>query len=105
MHLFCNGKKDFCNEPDCTKLCEHYDGSGAKYIKTVFEEMRSMDVDAWVRAISKMVNVYFEQGKDINKLFCDGKAGCIDETGTITCDDDRRKECIKRWLNSPMKEM
>lgn len=29
--LFCNGKKDFCDEPTCNKECSFYNGSGGEY--------------------------------------------------------------------------
>ena len=37
-------------------------------------------------------------GLDTTCLWCDGKNNCIDETGDITCDDEKAKGCIIRWL-------
>ena len=39
--------------------------------------------------------------EEIAKKWCDGKAWCIDEHGTIECDEDKHKACILRWLQQP----
>lgn len=41
---------------------------------------------------------------DPSDLYCDGKNGCIDKDGNITCTPEMEKACVTRWLRSPAKE-
>ena len=103
MAIFCNGKKAVCLEMTCSNDSPHYDESGGYYVQTVIEKIRCTTEDEWADFIMKLM--YADQsGFDFTKLFCDGEAGCITEDGEVECDDERRRECIIRWLNSPVKE-
>lgn len=104
MAIFCNGKKAICHEDKCTKACPCYDGSGGYEVQTIIEKIRSTTEDEWGDFVMKLVYAD-ELGFDITELFCDGKAGCITEDGDVMCDDNRRRECVKRWLNSPAPEV
>ena len=42
---------------------------------------------------------------DLSDLFCDGKNGCIDKDGNITCTPEMEKACVLRWLRSLAKEV
>ena len=52
MILFCNGKKGFCYDADCSgEKCPYYDGSGGRYVKTNGEQIRAMsdeDLADWL---------------------------------------------------------
>lgn len=104
MAIFCNGKKAVCLETKCSEGCPHYDESGGYYVQTVIEKIKCTTEDEWVEFIMKLMYAD-ELGFDVTNLFCDGEAGCITEDGDVECNDDRRRECIKRWLNSPVKEV
>lgn len=42
---------------------------------------------------------------DLSDLYCDGKNGCIDKDGNITCTRDMEKTCVLRWLQQPVEEV
>lgn len=100
MAIFCNGKKAICYEVKCTKACPHYDGTGGYEVQTIIEKIRSTTEDEIIDFIAKLIN-----GFDISVLFCDGEAGCRTEDGNYECNDNRQRECIRRWLNSPAPEV
>lgn len=102
MVIFCYGKKAICREDDCTKGCPHYDGTGGQYLATVLESIQAMTEDDWVEAVRKLSILLYEIDFDLSAEWCHGD--CEDVDGDVDCNDDRRKECIRRWLNSPRKE-
>lgn len=68
-------------------------------------QLRAMSDEEWANKIHELY-LALSDGRyfDLGKLFCDGKADCITEDGDILCDDERRKACILRWLQSPAEE-
>lgn len=50
------------------------------------------------------LNTLNAEGRDFSLLFCDGKANCIDAAGNISCNDEREKACILRWLRQIAEE-
>lgn len=94
MILFCNGKQDICLEKDCDKTCPFHDGSGGKYMKTVFEVIKGMSEEELARLFLPSIEAFEE-------YICDGQGGCYDENDEPTCSDKKRIACIIRWLRSP----
>ena len=88
MILFCNGKKGFCYEADCSgEKCPHYNGTGGYYVKTNGEQIRAMT------------------DEELAELLLDGCIGsdCNEqpqnEHGSVNC-----YECRLKWLRQPVEE-
>ena len=64
--------------------------------------LRTMSREEWVEVLYNLYlhSADFDCG-EISLLWCDGKDNCIDKDGEVTCDDERHKACILRWLQSP----
>ena len=73
--------------------------------QTISDRIRSMTDE---QMAEKIYDLYCKLAdgtiNDISVLYCDGKAGCIDKHGQITCTDEMHKACILRRLQSPAKE-
>lgn len=104
MAIFCNGKKAVCLELYCSKACPHHDGTGGYYVQTIIEKIKCTSEEQWAEVFLKLSQMLYDRNFDLTTLFCDGKANCIDGDGEIYCNDERRLECIKRWLNTPVPE-
>lgn len=94
MILFCNGKQDICEEKDCEKTCPFHDGSGGKYMKTIFEVIKGMSEEELALLFLPCIDAFEE-------YICDGQGGCFDENNEPACSDEKRIACIIRWLHSP----
>lgn len=76
-----------------------------KKSKTNADLIRSMSDEQIAEAFYNLVdNLQTGTMDDLSCLFCDGKNGCIDADGNITCSPDMEKACVLRWLRSPAKE-
>jgi hypothetical protein len=65
--------------------------------------IRAMSDEELADKLHQLYLIFSDEGYyDFGRLFCDGKAGCIDEDGEVHCNDDRRKACITRWLQQPV---
>ena len=76
-----------------------------EYILTKADQIRSMSDEQIAEAFYNLVdNLQTGTMNDLSDLYCDGKNGCIDKDGNITCTPDMEKTCVLRWLRSPAKE-
>lgn len=70
--------------------------------QTNADRIRAMSDEEPADKLHQLYLIFSDEGYyDFGRLFCDGKAGCIDEGGEVHCNDDRRKACIIRWLQQP----
>lgn len=78
--------------------------TGSLREQTVADSIRSKTDEELANAIYEL-NDRLQKGtlNDPSDLYCDGKNGCIDGKGNITCDPAAEKSCILRWLRSPAK--
>jgi hypothetical protein len=67
------------------------------------DRIRAM-TDAELAEKIYQLNTLNAEGRDFSLLFCDGKANCIDAAGNISCNDEREKACILRWLRQIAEE-
>lgn len=88
--------------PECP---EYMRGEAAAILtRTNGDAIRSLTDEELVEKLFQLFRSTIEDGVgDISTLWCDGKAGCVDEDGVIECDDERIKACIMRWLRSALK--
>ena len=71
--------------------------------KTNADRIRAMSDEELADKLHQLYLIFSDEGYyDFGRLFCDGKAGCIDEDGEVHCNDDRRKACVIRWLKQPV---
>lgn len=92
MILFCNGKKGFCYEADCSgEKCPHYNGTGGYYVKTNGEQIRAMndaELADWIMHMFTVCSCC---------AVCDS---CENPPPTIA-------ECaahVREWLQQPVEE-
>lgn len=80
--------------------------TGSLREQTVVASIRSKTDEELADAIYEF-NDRLQNGtlNDLSDLFCDGKNGCIDKDGNITCTPDMEKACVLRWLRSLAKEV
>ncbi|MBQ9733943.1 MAG: hypothetical protein IJV74_06890 [Clostridia bacterium] len=72
--------------------------------QTVGDFIRNMPDEYLVEQFYALYLMSVEHdGGEISTLWCDGKAGCVDEYGDIECNEERHKACILRWLKSEAK--
>lgn len=82
-------------------ICRTCNGSGEKP-QTNADRIRAMTDEELAERLKNLYTEETEQGGgDIARLWCDGKAGCIDADGAIDCDDEKLTACILRWLQQP----
>ena len=86
----------------------YIDIAGEYYAKpqTNADRIRAMSDEELAEAFYNLVDK-LQTGtmNDLSDLFCDGKNGCIDKDGNITCTPDMEKACVLRWLRSSVKEV
>lgn len=88
-------KKRRCGDRGC--------GSCAAYvpIRTVLDDIRARTDDEWIDAILRVSPHLCNTPFDLTALWC---SGICDEVECEECDDEKRKVCVKNWLNSPVEE-
>lgn len=80
----------------------HALGNCENKIVTNADRIRAMSDEELADKLHQLYLIFSDEGYyDFGRLFCDGKAGCINEDGEVHCNDDRRKACIIRWLQQP----
>ena len=66
------------------------------------DRIRAMSDEELADNLHQLYLAFSDEGYcDIGKLFCDGKAECIDADGEVHCNEERRKACIMRYLQQP----
>ena len=84
-----------CRLPGADGRCEHY-------ILTVADRIKSSSDEELVEALFWLYRVTTDADVgDVACLWCDGLPGCIDELGSVDCNDEKHKACIMRWLQQP----
>lgn len=80
--------------------------TGSLREQTVADGIRSKTDEELAEAVWEL-NDKMQNGTlhDLSDLFCDGKNGCIDKDGNITCTPEMEKACVLRWLRSLAKEV
>lgn len=99
MLLYCNGKKDFCHKEVCNKTCEHYDGSGSKYVKvqSLADMIRSMNDEELPAFLLQITS-----GIDPANFYCTNKKECgelMDADKTIP--EEWCLKCLSERLQQP----
>ena len=82
--------------------CDMFNRQIGSHVMTHADQIRAMSDEELADKLHQLYLIFSDEGYyDFGRLFCDGKAGCIDEDGEVHCNDDRRKACIIRWLQQP----
>ena len=80
--------------------------TGSLREQTVADSIRSKSDEDLAYAIHTLYSKLAEGAlNDLSDLFCDGKNGCFDKDGNITCTPEMERACVLRWLRSLAKEM
>lgn len=89
--LFCNGKKDFRDEPTCNKECSFYNGSGGEY--------RQVQTNGdYIRAMTDAELSVFINGNCTCDCCANYAQGCIEAFNMSKC-----IEGVKAWLGQERK--
>lgn len=82
--------------------CDKFNRQIGSHVMTRGDQIRAMSDEELADRLHQLYRIISDDGYyDLGRLFCDGKAECIDEDGEIHCNDERRKACIVRYLQKP----
>ena len=103
------GYESYLQAESLLKISQRHDPQAhiveEEYPFTKADMIRSMSDEQMAEAFYNLVdNIQTGNMNDLSDLYCDGKNGCIDKDGNITCTPDMEKACVLRWLRSPAKE-
>ena len=101
------GYESYLQATELLKISQRHDPKAhiveEEYHFTHADRIRAMSDDELADKLHQLYLIFSDEGYyDFGRLFCDGKAGCIDEDGEVHCNDDRRKACVIRWLKQPV---
>ena len=110
MNAVCKMSKEQTIWPCSARACPLFWDCYLEYEKavakpfTIGDRIRAMTDEELAEKFYELYMMSAEwTGGEITTLWCDGKAGCIDEHGDIDCNEERHKACILRWLKSEAK--
>ncbi len=78
------------------------DGPCPEQVVTNGDRIRAMTDEELAEGLLKLYRETTDG--DIARLWCDGKAGCVDEYGNIDCDEHKHKACVLRFLGQPVED-
>ena len=87
------GKKGCFEDGRCHAL-----GNCENKIVTKADRIRAMSDED----LATVIWAAFNDNDYLGKLFCDGKAGCLLDSGDFDCNDSKEKGCVLRWLQQPV---
>ena len=96
---------DYCGVMNET--CPKCDGTGVELADmTNADRIRAMNDEKLAEAFFNLCeNLNDGTMNDLSDLYCDGKNGCVDKDGNITCTPDMEKACVLRWFQQPVEEI
>ena len=102
MAIYCKGKGAICDIPCSNETCEHFDGTGARWIPTVADKIRSMTDREMVDAIEELLPKLMEAGdNNLAAKICDCQGECETDGN---CTGHRHRACILRFLHRPAED-